>query len=272
MSDKHDWTPLLAILHAAQNGNLMARVVEHDVPPPLATAVNALLETVEQRTNQMAYAAMSILIAAESTQTLGPKIAQDMTRQEAAVADIVRKLKVLEVRSEEIGQIVELLDDVASQTNILALNAAIEASRAGTQGKGFGLVAEEVRKLAERSAAATKDVGAFIEGITAAAADATRTIEDVHKMTTQLASLSQQSKAETEPLGEAKQSLMKILSGLRFHGQGENDLLRLIYEHRSELARILAPFSPLVVDNESPLGEALRSLLSALGTPPKTAV
>lgn len=270
MSDKQDWNALLTVLNEAQSGNLMVRVRDPSLPPQLTKAINALLETNELRTNQMAFAAMSILIAAESTRTLWPKVAEDMARQEAAVADIVGKLKVLEFRSEEIGQIVELLDDVSSQTNILALNAAIEASRAGAQGKGFGLVAEEVRKLAERSAAATKDVGAFIESITTAAADATRTIEEVHKITAQLSYLSHQNTAETAPLETAKQSLMQILSSLRFHGQAESDLLRLIHERQSELSRILAPFSPLVGNDDTPLGEALRNLLSALGTPPKT--
>ena len=256
---------LLHVVNAAKGGDLTVRV-EGATPAltPLARALNEMLEALSRHASQIADGATRTLSAAEGLKRANQMIADGVSHQQAAIAEIARKLKALEARSDEIGQIVELLDDVTSETNILALNAAIEASRAGVQGRAFGLVAEDVRKLAERSAAATKDIGAFIQTIVNSTSDANHTIEEIRGVTETVGASAATAGREAATLGAAVKELTQSLARLRFAGQDEAELARALRERRAEIAGLLQPLAPLLDNATTPLGDALRRVLAAL--------
>jgi PAS domain S-box-containing protein len=138
----------------------------------------ASMSQVSRNAEASAEAARRALDMAEHGDRSVRDTSEAMVRIDSAVQRTAEKMRLLAKRSSEISEIIDLINDVASQTNLLSLNAAIEAAHAGEAGLGFSVVAEEIRKLAERSARATRDVGSLIKAIQNETSEALEAMEN----------------------------------------------------------------------------------------------
>ncbi len=121
------------------------------------------------------------------------------------IQDTAKRIKRLGESSQQIGEIVSLIDDIAEQTNILSLNASIQAAMAGEAGRGFAVVADEVQRLAERSAEATKQIGELVKNIQADTNEAVTSMENATRgmvVGTQVADTAGQALSEIESTSE----------------------------------------------------------------------
>ena len=150
--------------------NQLAEASEHQAQEiaGASTAMNEMAQSIDQvsanASESAEVAQRSVQIASNGAQVVNRSIeGMDTIREQ--IQETSKRIKRLGESSQEIGNIVSLINDIADQTNILALNAAIQASMAGEAGRGFAVVADEVQRLAERSASATKQIETLVKTI-----------------------------------------------------------------------------------------------------------
>jgi methyl-accepting chemotaxis protein len=134
----------------------------------VSTAANKISEVITTTTQSIQYvneaADRSVNLAQRGAEAINQTLHQ-MNNIQTAVGESANTISQMSTYSQQIGDIVVTIEDIAAQTNLLALNAAIEAARAGEHGRGFAVVASEVRKLAEKSEAATKEIATIIRTV-----------------------------------------------------------------------------------------------------------
>jgi twitching motility protein PilJ len=213
------------------------------------------INSVSAQAQQTAAVARQSLVAADSGRTAVQNTIGGMNAMRDQIQETSKRIKRLGESSQEIGEITELISDITEQTNVLALNAAIQAASAGEAGRGFSVVAEEVQRLAERSADATRQIAALVKAIQTDTADAVVAMErstqgvvestklsdaagsalgDIDRVTRQLAELieaiSRQALEEAKSANVVASNIQHIFAVTEQTGEGTRSTAQMVRE------------------------------------------
>jgi twitching motility protein PilJ len=154
------------------------------------------------------------------------------------IQDTSKRIKRLGESSQEIGEIVDLISDITEQTNVLALNAAIQAASAGEAGRGFSVVAEEVQRLAERSAEATKQIGALVKTIQGDTHDAVAAMEKSTLGVVEGAKLSDVAGQSLREIERVSNELATLINSISISTQVQTDMASEVASVMDDILKI----------------------------------
>lgn len=238
-----------------------------------SSAVHEMVSSIEQvsrNASESSTTAEQFLNIANTGADVVDNTLRGMDTIREQIQDTSKRIKRLSESSQEIGDIVSLIDDIADQTNILALNAAIQASMAGDAGRGFAVVADEVQRLAERSSAATKQIEALVKTIQSdtneagismektttevvngarLAKDAASALGDIEKVSNSLATLidnisgeSQQQLSSAENIAQTMNTIQEITTQTLDGSQATSKSIGNLTSISAELRETVAGF------------------------------
>jgi twitching motility protein PilJ len=240
-------------------------------------AIGDMAQSIDQVSANAAQSARvaerSVAIANKGNQVVRNTI-RGMDNIREQIQDTARRIKRLGESSQEIGDIVSLIDDIAEQTNILALNAAIQASMAGEAGRGFALVADEVQRLAERSSSATRQIESLVRAIQADTHAAVMSMEQTTTEVVRGAHLAQDAGvalAEIEGVSEDLSALIQSISAaaqLQTSSAGQVSHTMAVIQQITEQTSMGSTATAESIGNLARMASEMRRSVSGFTLPP----
>lgn len=203
------------------------------------------IERVSADGQESSRVARQSLANARSGTELVASMIKGMNRIRERVQETGRRTKRLGERSQEIGEIVQLIDDIADRTSILALNASIQAASAGEAGRGFTVVSEEIQRLAERSAEATKRIAVLVKTIQSETNETVVSMEDATREVVEGSGLADRAGNALQEIQSVAQNLAELVESISIASEQQA-------AQSSQLAKSIGEIS--VVTNQNALG------------------
>ena len=197
----------------------------------------SIAETTASAVESAKVAEQSLTAAEKGTQAVENQI-KGMNEIREQIQETAKRIKRLGESSQEIGEIVELISDITEQTNVLALNAAIQAASAGEAGRGFTVVAEEVQRLAERSAEATKQIGAIVKTIQSDTHDAVAAMEVSTQGVVEGAKLSDAAGKALQEIGQVSQELAERIQSISAKTVEQREVAEKVSQSMTDILNI----------------------------------